>query len=186
MDIMTLLFIAVALSIDSFAASVALGLPQNRSEWTDITKVILTLSLMQSLFPLIGWLIAGSFAGSIEEYDHWLAFVLLSIVGGQMIYGSIKRQKSESNINISFKTLLMLSFATSIDALITGVSFAFLGLDIINAITTIFAVTMLLTFLGFRYSHIIGKKIGKYSELLAGLILIAIGIKVLIDHTWLS
>ena len=187
MSFLSVLFVAIALSMDSFAVSIALGLGCCSTELKHILRVVLFLSVAQATFALLGWLVGDSCLEYIKNYDHWLAFILLSVIGGQMVYEGIKGKNKDSNDNNNavptVKSLLLLSIATSIDALITGVSFAFLDVDIFMVIVVILSVTAFFTFIGFTFSGKIGKKCGNYSEIFGGIVLIPIGLKVLIEHT---
>ncbi len=185
MSLNSLILLAIALSMDSFAVSVALGFNCCNAKLKHILKVVLFLSTAQAVFPLLGWLIADFFSHSIKKYDHWIAFTFLAIIGIQMIYEGIKDQCKNNNMLPSIKTLLILSVATSIDAFITGLSFAFLDVNICIAMVTIFLVTTFFTFFGFTYSRKIGKKCSKYSEIIGGSILIIIGLKILLEHLFI-
>jgi len=192
MSFPSVLFVAIALSMDSFAVSIALGLSCCSAELKYILRVVLFLSVAQATFALLGWIVGDSCLEYIKNYDHWLAFILLSVIGGQMLYEGIKGKDKDNNDNNNnnavptIKSLLLLSIATSIDALITGVSFAFLDVDIFMVIAVILSVTAFFTFIGFTFSGKIGKKCGNYSEIFGGIVLILIGLKVLIEHTLLA
>ncbi len=187
MDFLSLLLIAVALSMDSFAVSTALGISSCANQEREILRVSLFLSGTQALFPLIGWIAGEAFSTYISEFDHWIAFILLTIIGGQMIFEGVGNNKTEEKLEkkhrcLSTKNLLLMAVATSIDAFIIGVGFAFLEVNILLATVTIFLVTMIFSSIGFGFSSKIGTKCGKYSEIFGGLVLIAIGTKVLIEH----
>ena len=182
MGLIALFLIALALSFDSFAVSIATGLNQAKN-WKESTRIALYLSIAQSIMPFFGWIIGGSVSKYIVNYDHWVAFVLLSIIGGQMVYESLFGDDNEDcGKCISTKALLFLSLATSIDALIVGVSFAFLELNILLACSMIFVVTFAISFFGNYFGNAVGRRCGKYSELFGGFVLFFIGLKILLEH----
>jgi putative Mn2+ efflux pump MntP len=186
MGFLSLVLVAIALSMDSFAVSTALGISSCKVSIKQTLRVALFLSVTQAIFPLLGWLTGETFSIYIREFDHWIAFVLLVIIGGQMIYEGFdndgNKEDNKKQKCLSSRNLLLMGIATSIDAFIVGVSFAFLEVNIILATAMIFVVTMIFTYIGFSFSARIGNKCGKYSEIFGGLVLMAIGAKVLIEH----
>lgn len=183
MDIITIIVIAFALAMDAFAVSITSGLTIKHLEVNDALKIAIFFGSFQAVMPVIGWLTGLSLISFISDVDHWVAFGLLSLVGCKMIYESIKIESSEKEIDpLNVYVLLMLSIATSIDALVVGVSFAFLKTFILTPIIVIGTVTFLLSFLGVfvgnRFEHFFDKKI----KIVGGLTLIGIGIKILVEH----
>ena len=184
MDFFTLFFIAIGLSLDSFAVSLANGLSIKKLNAWLIFKSSANLAIFQAIMPLIGWYIAIGFQQTIEAYDHWIAFGLLLIIGSKMIFESLSKNGSDElkGIQLSRVRLVAQGIGTSIDALAIGVSFAFLEIDIINPVIIIFIVTFIFSLIGIQIGKYYGKKLGKKMEILGGIILIGIGMKILIEH----
>ena len=183
MDVFTILFIAAGLAMDSFAVSITSGITMRNLRINSALKIAMFFGLFQAGMPIIGWLAGLSVIEFISGIDHWIAFGLLGLIGCKMIYESIKMEPREKEINrLNAYVLLILSVATSIDALAVGLSFAFLKIPIVTPIIVIGPVTFLLSFLGVfvgnRFGHFFEKKI----EIVGGLILIGIGIKILFEH----
>jgi putative Mn2+ efflux pump MntP len=178
-----IVLIAVGLAADSFAVSVSSGAVIQQLRFCHAVRIAVFLSVFQGLMPLVGWKL-GSFANTvIAAIDHWLAFVLLSFIGGKMIYESLVADKDQDIINpLKLSVLITLSIATSIDALAVGFTFSFLDIAIIEPVIIIGLVTFVFslagTYIGNGFGHIFERKI----ELAGGLILIAIGLKILIEH----
>jgi len=183
MDTLTVMFIAIGLAMDSFAVSVTSGITTENPRIHSALKIALFFGLFQAGMPIIGWLAGLSVMEVISGFDHWIAFGLLGFIGCRMIYESIKIDPNKKEINyLSVYVLLMLSIATSIDALAVGLSFAFLRFSIVTPITVIGIVTFLLSFLGVFAGNRFGKFFGKKIATLGGLILVGIGIKILVEH----
>ena len=183
MDIITIVIIALGLAMDTFAVSITYGLTIQRPGINNALKVSLSFGLFQAFMPVIGWLAGLTLADSISNIDHWIAFGLLSFIGLRMIYGSRKTEKYEKAVDsLNNYVLLMLSIATSIDALAIGVTFAFLEITIATPVIIIGIVTFLLSLTGVFIGKKIGSYYGKKIEIIGGLILIGIGIKILIGH----
>jgi len=185
MDILMIVFLAIGLSFDSFAVSVCSGLSLPEIRFYQATKIAFFLALFQGLMPLLGWMIGNSMHSLIEPVAHWLAFGLLTIIGGKMIIESfISSEKREIKNPLLIRVILMLSFATSIDALAVGFSFATLLDKILLAALIIGLVTFVSSMLGILLGKKTGPRINRYAEISGGLILIFIGCKVLIEHLW--
>lgn len=186
MDYVTLIVIAVGLSLDSFAVSLANGLCINKLNPWLIFKSSANLALFQAIMPLIGWYLAVGFIHIIQDYDHWIAFALLSIIGTRMIYESLqaKKQKTPKLIELSRIRLVAQGIGTSIDALAVGVSFAFLEMPIAIPVVIIGSVTFVFSLIGIQIGKYYGQKLGARMEILGGIILIGIGIKILIEHLY--
>lgn len=183
MNIVTIIFTALALAMDAFAASIISGIRIRCLSMKDALRIAVFFGLFQALMPLIGWLAGLSLRGFISGIDHWIAFGLLSIIGCKMVYESIKIESSKREINpLNICVLLMLSVATSIDALAIGVSFAFLKILIVTPIIVIGTVTFLLSFFGAYVGHRLGHFFENKIEIIGGLILIGIGTKILVEH----
>jgi len=183
MEILTIFFLAIGLSFDSFAVSVCSGLNLPHIRFFQAAKIAIFLSVFQALMPLIGWLVGNSMKSIIEPVDHWLAFGLLVLIGGKMIIESLANTGQREIKNpLQLKVILLLSLATSIDALAVGFSFATLLDKIIIAVFIIGAITFIAAMLGILLGKKMGPKVSKYAEITGGLILIAIGLKILIEH----
>lgn len=184
MNIYDILFIGAGLSMDAFAVSVCKGLAMKKM---DIKKALicgLYFGVFQALMPLIGYLLGSGFKNVVSSIDHWIAFVLLGIIGINMI----REAKSCEVVNDSMdiKTMLTLAVATSIDALAIGVTFAFLKVDIVPAISIIGLITFVCSFLGVKLGSIFGEKLKSKAEIVGGVVLIMIGSKILIEHLFLG
>ena len=182
MDLVTILLIAVGLSMDAFAVSITHGITIRHERMNNAFRVGFFFGGFQSLMPVIGWLAGRSLRDFIAGVDHWIAFGLLGFIGGKMIYESLKLDPGKKdNTSLELSTLLLLAIATSIDALAVGVSFAFLKISIITPAVVIGAVTFLLSFLGFLVGNRVGHFFESKIEIVGGIILIGIGIKILIQ-----
>lgn len=191
MSPLELLIIAIGLSMDAFAVSIGKGLSVTKIKLSHALKVGLWFGGFQALMPLIGYLLGSTFADTVSAYDHWVAFVLLALIGGNMIKEAFEKDdecdcnKKEKNC-FGFVTMLTLAVATSIDALAIGVTFAFFKVAIIPAIITIGITTFLFSVAGLKIGHIFGCKYKSHAELFGGVILILIGLKILLEHTIFS
>lgn len=187
MEIITIVFLAIGLSFDSFAVSVCSGLNLPHIRFFQATKIAIFLAVFQSFMPLLGWLVGNSMKSVIEPVDHWIAFGLLSLIGGKMIIESfVNSENREIKNPLHIRVILMLSLATSIDALAVGFSFATLLDKIVLAVVVIGAVTFIASMLGILLGKKTGPKINRYAEITGGLILIFIGLKILIEHIFLN
>ena len=204
MKLLELLLLAVGLSMDAFAVSVCTGLSMLKATPKKSLIVGLYFGCFQAIMPLTGYLAAKQFAEAIIAYDHWIAFILLCFIGGKMILGSLKRkgcpdrecpheickdrncprkkQSYEQEASLKPARMLPLAFATSIDALAVGVSFAFLRVNIIPAVSFIGATTLILSMMGVKIGNIGGIRIRPMAELAGGIILLLIGVKILLEH----
>lgn len=185
MSFWALLLTAVGLSMDAFAVSLCKGLQMPKLSWKNALIIALFFGASQAIMPLIGWLLGSQFERYITSVDHWLVFALLGFVGGKMIYDALKSgddEDCEPLERLNIKQLFMLAFATSIDALAVGISFAFLNVRILPASLTIGAVTFGLSVGGVLVGHRFGAKYHKYATLVGGCALILIGVKVLLEH----
>ncbi|HZL09971.1 MAG TPA: manganese efflux pump MntP family protein [Prolixibacteraceae bacterium] len=183
MDLVTIFLLAIGLSFDSFAVSVCSGLNLPRIRFFQAVKIAIFLALFQACMPLVGWLVGNSIKSLIEPVDHWIVFGLLSLIGGKMIIESLISSEARVIKNpLNIRVILMLSLATSIDALAVGFSFATLLDQIMIAVLIIGAVTFIASMLGILLGKKIGPKINRYAEIAGGLILILIGTKILIEH----
>lgn len=185
MEFLTVLLLAIGLSFDSFAVSVCSGLNLPHIRFFQAARIAFFLALFQSVMPLVGWLLGNSVKSVIEPVDHWIAFGLLSLIGGKMIIESfIESEAKEIKNPLDMKVILTLSIATSIDALAVGFSFATLLNKILMAVFVIGSVTFIASMLGILLGKKTGPKINRYAEIIGGLILLFIGIKILVEHIW--
>ena len=183
MEISTVFLLAIGLSFDSFAVSVCSGLTLPKIRLFQAAKIAFFLALFQALMPLGGWLVGNSIKSLIEPVDHWIAFGLLSLIGGKMIIESfISSEVREIKNPLNIRVILTLSLATSIDALAVGFSFATLLDKILIAVFIIGVVTFVASMLGILLGKKTGPKFSRYSEIIGGLILIFIGCKILFEH----
>lgn len=184
MGLIELLLVGIGLSMDAFAVSVCKGLGMKESSLKKTGLIALFFGGFQALMPLIGWLLGKQFEKYITEFDHWIAFALLTLIGGNMIIGALKKEdKCECcNDSLEIKELFVLAIATSIDALAVGITFAFLKVNIVGAISIIGVTTFLLSAFGVVVGNKFGSKFEKKAELAGGIVLILIGVKILLSH----
>lgn len=181
-------FIALALAMDCFAVSVVSGVLVRRPQARVMAPMAFDFGLFQALMPLIGWFLTSRFQSYIEAWDHWIAFAMLALIGGKMIADAFKQEEEKSLNPEKMPTRLALAVATSIDALAIGITFACTGYDSLASLAiplwTIGIVSFLMSIAGFllgvRFGEIVNKKIRP--ELLGGVILLCIGIKILLEH----
>lgn len=183
MNLITILLIAIGLAMDAFAVSITNGITIKHQRINNALRMGIFFGSFQALMPLIGWLTGLSLRDLISGVDHWVAFGLLSLIGSKMIYESTKIGANDRQFKSpSIFVLLILSLATSIDALAVGLSFAFLKISIATPIIVIGTVTFVLSFFGVLVGNRLGHFFKKKMEILGGLILIGIGTKILIEH----
>lgn len=183
MDLLSLIFLAVGLAMDAFAVSIALGLKiPVKDKWKVALKASVFFGVAQGVMPLIGWILGNGFSSYIEKFDHWIAFILLSIIGGKMIYEAISPEEDDEDVDTGMKRMFILAIATSIDALAVGVSFAFLNVNIISAVLIIAIITFITCAIGVIIGKIFGDLFSGKAEIIGGIILIFIGLKILLEH----
>lgn len=181
MHISELLLIAVGLAADAFAVSVSNGLVIRHLRLKDALKFGLFFGFFQMLMPLIGWGAGRLFSDYVTAFDHWVAFILLGYIGAKMVIDSLRGEDAATG-DTCFKTMLILAIATSIDALAAGVTFAFMKMNIWFAVSVIGGITFFLSALGVLIGKRVGEKLGGKAQLLGGILLIAMGIKILTEH----
>ncbi|MDO5111178.1 MAG: manganese efflux pump MntP family protein [Clostridia bacterium] len=178
-----LFLIAVGLSMDAFAVAVCKGLNMPRLNYRQGVVIALFFGVFQAVMPLIGWFLGQQFASSISAFDHWIAFALLSFIGGKMILEALKKDTGdEASARFDLTEILILAIATSIDALAVGITFAFLNVSIGSSVCLIGATTFVLSFIGVLVGHKFGAKYKNKAELFGGVILVLIGVKILLEH----
>lgn len=180
MSLIELFILAVGLSMDAFAVSICKGLSLGKIKTKHMCIAGAWFGGFQALMPLIGYFLGSFFAEMIEQYDHWVAFVLLALIGGNMIKESFGKDE-EVNFAMDVKSMLLLAIATSIDALAVGVTFAFLQVQIVPAVTFIGVVTFVFSAVGVKIGSLFGTKYRSKAELFGGIVLVLIGIKILLE-----
>ena len=184
MSLLELFVLAVGLSMDAFAVAVCTGLSLPKHGLRQAVTVGLYFGVFQAVMPLLGYLLGSQFAHSIAFIDHWIAFTLLGLIGGQMIFSSFRKEDDENPTAGSLRPrrMLPLALATSIDALVVGLSFAFLQVQILPAVSFIGVITFLLSALGVYLGNLFGCRFRSKAELLGGLLLVLMGTKILLEH----
>lgn len=186
MGFFELLLIGIGLSMDAFAVALCQGLCMSKFQWKQAGIISLFFGGFQALMPLVGWALGSQFAGSIQQIDHWVAFVLLGIIGGNMVREGLSSGEEEIScavgVTLNLSKLLLMAVATSIDALAIGVTFAFLNVNIWEAISTIGITTFCLSMVGVAVGNFFGVRYKQRAELAGGIILIALGCKILLEH----
>jgi len=184
LDFLTLLAIAVGLSADCFAVALGGSIAMRSLSFIPVLRVSLSFGLFQTLMPVLGWVLGRTVVDFIAAYDHWVAFALLVFVGGRMLWSSFQSEESRpAGTDISKGLLLLtLSLATSMDALAVGLSFAFLKVNIALASAIIGVVAFTITALGFLVGRKVSSLFGRWAEVIGGVILIGIGLRIILTH----
>lgn len=187
MSFIELFLIGVGLSMDAFAAAICQGLSMTRIKWGHALTVGLYFGGFQALMPFIGWMLGSQFADRIQQYDHWIAFILLVLIGGNMIREALSGDEedaaqAETDLRLDHKKLFLMAIATSIDALAIGVTFAFLETAILPAIGIIGCTTFCISVAGVVVGCWFGARYKKRAEITGGAILVLLGIKILLEH----
>lgn len=187
MALITIIAIALGLAMDAFAVSIAVGSRLKRLSFRPLFRLSFHFGLFQFIMPIIGWSIGSRIEHLIKAFDHWVAFGLLFYIGAKMIYESITKGENEKQLSDPTRkwSLVILSIATSIDALAAGLSIALLGIDIWFISLVIGLVACVMTAIGMTFGRKLGSRFGKRMEFLGGLVLIGIGAKIIIDHIFL-
>ena len=183
MGIIEIVLIAVGLAMDAFAVSICKGLSMSKMDWKKALIIALYFALFQGGMPVIGYFLGVGFEESIKFIDHWIAFGLLAFIGGNMIKNALsKKEDDEIDDKVDFKTMIVLAIATSIDALAVGITFAFLNVNIILAVSLIGIITFIISCIGVKLGNVFGDKYEKKAELAGGIVLVLIGLKILLEH----
>jgi len=182
MELIPIIFIGIGLSMDAFAVSVTCGLSLPSPKKWNAFKIAFSFGLFQALMPIIGWFAGKSLSVYIQQFDHYVAFIILLLIGIRMVYKALKEGDCNPIDSSNYQVLLMLSIATSIDALAVGVTFAFLKMTIVTPVLIIGLITFIISALGVSIGHRVGCRLGKKAEIVGGAILIIIGLKILIEH----
>jgi putative Mn2+ efflux pump MntP len=180
----TIALIAIGLSMDAFAVSVSEGFALKRYRVRNALKLAVSFGVFQAVMPIAGWLAGAGFRRYVASLDHWVAFALLFAVGAKMIYESrVEREIEAKADSISIRTLFALAIATSIDAFAVGITFSFLDVSIVWPVVIIGFVTFVNSLIGYSLGGRLGAIFGSKVEIAGGLVLIAIGFKILFEHT---
>ena len=182
MGIVELIILSIGLAMDAFAVAVCKGLSMSKMKWKNACIIGMYFGLFQALMPFAGYLLGINFQDKICNIDHWITFILLGVIGLNMIKEAISKENEKQNDSIKFKDMLILAVATSIDALAVGITFAFLKVNIWLAISLIGIITFVISVLGVKIGNIFGDKYEKKAEFAGGLILIILGVKILLEH----
>ncbi len=186
MGFVDILLIGVSLSMDAFAVSICKGLGMKRVNYKHAFVIALFFGVFQALMPTIGWFLGAQLKVLIDPIDHWIAFGLLALIGGKMLWDAFhdgdEDEVAEDAPKLDIKELFMLAIATSIDALATGIMFALVQVDIVPTVTLIGCTTFVISFAGVVIGNRFGSKYEKASTIVGGVVLILIGLKVLLEH----
>ncbi len=183
MSFSELLLIAIGLSMDAFAVAVCKGLSVGKTKVRHYIITGLWFGGCQALMPFLGYLLGTTFEKYIVAFDHWIAFILLSVIGINMIKEGFSKEENETDASFSFKNMLLLAIATSIDALAVGVTFALLpDVNIFHAVSLIGMTTFILSAIGIKIGSVFGMKYKSAAEITGGIILILMGTKILLEH----
>ena len=186
MSLIELFILAVGLSMDAFAVAVCKGLSMKKITFKKAAIVGAYFGIFQAGMPLIGYLLGTQFQEKISAWDHWIAFILLGLIGFNMIKESFEKEDcdedKEMQASLSFKNMSVLAIATSIDALAVGVMFAFIKVNIVSAVSFIGVVTFTLSMVGVKIGNLFGMKYKSKAELAGGCILVLMGVKILLEH----
>ena len=185
--VIELFLLGVGLSMDAFAVSVCKGLGMRKLNKKQAIIIGLYFGGFQALMPFVGWLLGSQFQKYITSIDHWIAFILLGFIGGKMMIEAVREWNEEEVVDvmdapIDHKNMLVLAVATSIDALTVGITFAFLGTPIVEAITIIGITTMVISIAGVVVGNFFGSRYKSKAEFIGGLILVLLGLKILLEH----
>ena len=187
MGLLELILIAIGLAMDAFAVSICKGLNMRKMNYRQAGIIALFFGGFQAIMPLIGWFLGKQFENYITSIDHWIAFLLLAFIGVNMIREALGDDEEDDETDgdkdrLDIRELFMLAVATSIDALAVGITFAFLKVNILPAVSIIGIITFVISFAGVSIGHQFGRKYEKKAELAGGIILICIGLKILLEH----
>lgn len=182
MELFEIISIGIGLAMDAFAVSVCKGLSMKKINWKNALIIALYFGIFQAVMPIVGYFLGTTLSGVFQKVDHWIAFILLAIIGVNMIKESTDDELEKRNDKVDFKTMIVLAIATSIDALAVGITFAFFKVNLLLAVTVIGVVTFALSILGVLIGNKFGDKLQNKAELTGGIILIIIGLKILLEH----
>ena len=182
MGAIEILLISIGLAMDAFAVSVCKGLAMKKMSWKKAIIIGLYFGIFQAVMPVIGYFLGTTFERFITYVDHWVAFILLVGIGINMVKEAFDKESENRNDNVDMKTMLVLSIATSIDALAIGITFACLKIHIVMPVITIGLITFIISVIGVKIGNRFGDKYEKKAEIMGGVILILLGIKIVLEH----
>lgn len=182
MGVIEIFLISLGLAMDAFAVSVCKGLAMKKMNWKKAIIIGLYFGVFQAVMPIIGFFLGTTFEGFITNVDHWVAFILLVVIGINMIKEAFEKESENRNDNVDMKTMIVLSIATSIDALAIGITFACLKIHILVPVITIGVITFIISVIGVKIGNRFGDKYEKKAEIMGGVILILLGTKILLEH----
>lgn len=182
MGIVEITILGIGLAMDAFAVAICKGLSMKKMNWKNAIIIALYFGIFQAVMPIIGYFLGTTFEDFVTKFDHWIAFVLLLAIGGNMIKEAFNKNCENKNDKVDFKTMVILALATSIDALAVGITFAFFEVNVLLAITIIGLITFLVSIVGVKIGNRFGDKYQSKAEFLGGVILILLGIKILLEH----
>ena len=182
MGIIELILLSIGLGMDAFAVSICKGISMKKMDWKKACIIGAYFGIFQAIMPIIGYFLGSTFESFITNFDHWVAFILLAIIGGNMIKESFSNECDTITDDVNFKTMIILAIATSIDALAVGITFAFFNVNLILAITLIGIITFALSVIGTKVGNKFGDKYEKKAEFIGGVLLILLGLKILLEH----
>ncbi len=182
MGILEIILIAIGLAMDAFAVSICKGLSMKKMDWKKALIIAGYFGVFQGLMPVVGYFLGTNFESLVTKIDHWIAFGLLAFIGINMLKEAFSKETESYNDDVDFKTMIILAIATSIDALAIGITFAFLRTNILLAALIIASITFVISIAGVKIGNKFGCKYEKKAEIIGGLILICIGVKILLEH----
>ena len=177
-----IIVIGIGLSMDAFAVSICKGLSMKKIDWLKAIIIALYFGVFQAVMPVLGYFCGSTFTSLVKKIDHWIAFILLSAIGGNMIKESTDAEEEKKNDNVDFKTMTLLAIATSIDALAVGVTFAFFNVNLLLSVLIIGIITFVVSVLGVIVGNKFGDKFQSKAEFAGGIVLVIIGLKILLEH----
>lgn len=184
MTILQLFLLGIGLAMDATAVSICKGLKMKKVDYRYMVLIAGAFGIFQAIMPLAGYYLGSTFSSYITSIDHWIAFILLSIIGGKMLIDGIKAEddEDEGEFKLDLKELFLLAIATSIDALAVGITFTFLNYPIVECMSIIGCTTFIISFIGVYIGKVFGSKYEHKAEIAGGIILIVIGLKILLEH----
>lgn len=182
MSIIEIILLSIGLAMDAFAVAICKGLSMKKMNWKNAIIIAFYFGVFQALMPVFGYFLGTTFENLVTSIDHWLAFILLVAIGGNMIKEAFSRDEEEKDDRVDFKTMIVLAVATSIDALAIGITFAFLNVNLLLSVSCIGIITFVISLIGVKIGNRFGDKFQNKAELLGGIILIVLGLKILLEH----
>lgn len=182
MGVLEILLLGIGLAMDAFAVSICKGLSMKKMNWKNAIIIALYFGIFQAIMPMIGYFLGTTFESFVTTFDHWIAFILLVLIGGNMIKESFDNEDEKKNDKVDFKTMIVLAIATSIDALAVGITFAFFDVNLSLAVSIIGIITFFISIFGVKIGNRFGDKYQNKAELMGGVILVLLGIKILLEH----